>query len=215
VAFDPQSGVLFVADTLSHTVKAYRKTGAGWTRTITLGSQGVSGNAFDRFDFPRGLALDSGGRLFVADDFNDRILIFNPPFANGEAAADSIGAGANGGFANPKAVAMSGHTLFVADYFNNRVLRFTGPFPRPIRSMSPRVFSRASATRSTSPPIRTAPSSSPTSRTGASRASPTPSRRRPGRPRRPSPTTWDRSPSESRPTGRGASTSRTTGATGF
>ena len=45
--------------------------------------------------------------------------------------ADSIGAGANGGFSGPKAVAMSGHTLFVADFDNNRVLRFTGPFLTP------------------------------------------------------------------------------------
>ena len=30
VAFDPQSGTLFVADTLRHTVKGYRKNGAAW-----------------------------------------------------------------------------------------------------------------------------------------------------------------------------------------
>jgi mannan endo-1,4-beta-mannosidase len=131
VAVDPRSGLAFVADTLSHTVKIYQKAGAAWNKVATLGAQGLSGDAMNRFNFPRGLAVDPGGRLFVADDFNNRILIFNPPFANGEAAVDSIGAGANGGFDGPKAVAMVGHTLFVADYNNDRVLRFTGPFLTP------------------------------------------------------------------------------------
>lgn len=84
-----------------------------------------------QFNFPRGLAFDPNGRLFVADDFNKRILIFSPPFTNGKAASDSIGAFANGGFAGPKGLAMIGNTLFVADYYNNRVLRFTGPFTTP------------------------------------------------------------------------------------
>jgi DNA-binding beta-propeller fold protein YncE len=86
VAVDPRSGLVFVADTLSHTVKGYRKDGAIWTKTVTLGQQGVPGTGFNRFNFPRGLAVDAGGRLFVADDSNNRILIFDPPFANGASA---------------------------------------------------------------------------------------------------------------------------------
>lgn len=131
VAVDVRTGLVFVADTLSHTVKAYRKQGSAWTKTVTLGQEGVPGTGFDRFNFPRGLALDPDGRLFVADDFNNRILIFDPAITNGAAAADSIGAGANGGFSGPKGLAMVGHTLFVADYNKNRVLRFTGPFLTP------------------------------------------------------------------------------------
>ena len=46
-------------------------------------------------------------------------------------AADRIGAGANGGFAHPKGLALIGQSLFVADYDNDRVLRFTGPFDTP------------------------------------------------------------------------------------
>lgn len=132
VAMHAQFGIVFVADTLSHTVQGYCRTAAGaWTRVVTLGTQDVSGDASNQFFFPRGLAVDPGGRLFVADDFNNRVLIFDPPFTNGEAAADSIGAFANGGFDGPKGLAMVGHTLFVADYSKNRVLRFTGPFRTP------------------------------------------------------------------------------------
>jgi len=131
VAIDVRTGTVFVSDTLSHTVKGYRKIAGIWTKTVTLGTQDVSGNAFTQFNFPRGLAVDPNGRLFVADDSNNRVLIFNAPVTTGAAAADSIGAGANGGFNGPKGLAMTGHTLFVADYYKNRVLRFTGPFDTP------------------------------------------------------------------------------------
>src|SRR5205814_7491299 len=82
VAIDYESGLVFVADTLSHTVKGYRKKAAGWTKVVTLGEENVPGAGFDHFNFPRGLGVDPGGRLFVADDSNNRILIFDPPFAN-------------------------------------------------------------------------------------------------------------------------------------
>ncbi|HKY92536.1 MAG TPA: glycosyl hydrolase [Nevskiaceae bacterium] len=131
LAWDAQTGTLFVADTLDQTVAGYRFSNGAWTRRFTLGVSGAPGDAFDRFEFPRGLAVDPGGRLFVADDGNSRVLVFDPPFTSGEPAADSIHASADGGFSGVKAVAMIGHTLFVADYFGNRVLRFTGPFQTP------------------------------------------------------------------------------------
>jgi DNA-binding beta-propeller fold protein YncE len=132
VAVDPDSGTVFVADTLSHTVKGYRRNAAGaWARVVRLGAEGEAGQDYSRFQFPRGLAVGADGRLYVADDFNNRVLIFAPPFADGDSAVDSIGAGDNGGFAHPKAVAAVGSSLFVADYDKDRVLRFTGPFDTP------------------------------------------------------------------------------------
>ena len=131
VAIDIPTGTVFVADTLSHTVKGFRKINAAWQLTVTLGAHNSSGSGFNRFNFPRGLAVDSRSRLFVADDYNNRILIFNAPYTNGASAVDSIGGWGNGGFNHPKAVALQGDTLFVADYNKNRVLRFTGPFNTP------------------------------------------------------------------------------------
>jgi mannan endo-1,4-beta-mannosidase len=132
VVVDAGSGTVFVADTLSHTVKGYRRAATGaWTRVVQLGTQNVPGAGVDQFHFPRGLAVDPNGRLFVADGANQRVLVFDPPFADGAAAVDSIGAGHDGGFDRPKGLAMVGHTLFVADSQNDRVLRFTGPFDTP------------------------------------------------------------------------------------
>lgn len=134
VAIDTATGAVFVADTLSHTVIGYRLKSGAWKKFVTLGKSGVSGSSFNRFNFPRGIAFDSRGRLFVADDSNNRILIFDAPLADGASAADSIYAGSNGGFSSPKAVAIVGDALFVADYFGDRVLRFTGPFKTPDQS---------------------------------------------------------------------------------
>lgn len=131
VAVDTQTGFVFVSDTLSHTVKGYRKVGTAWVKFVTLGAPDTPGTALTRFNFPRGLAIDPSGRLLVADDSNNRILIFYPPFTSGESARDVITARFDGRFSGPKALAMSGDTLFVADYDNNRVLRFTGPFDTP------------------------------------------------------------------------------------
>ena len=136
VAVD-NDGFVYVADTLSHVVRIYRQNTVGGPYALhaTLGTPGTPGPGMARMNFPRGLAVTGssgpGGRLFVADDYNDRVLIFNAPFTDGEAAADSIGAGNNGGFSHPKAVAFAGGKLFVADYDKNRVLRFPGPFNDP------------------------------------------------------------------------------------
>jgi hypothetical protein len=132
IAIDVRTETVFVADTLSHTVVGYRYLpGTAWTKVLTLGSRGVSGNGYNQFYFPRGLTVDSNGRLFVADDYNNRILMFDQPFSDGQYASDSIAAGADGGFNHPKGLAISGNALFVADFYNNRVLRFTGPFTTP------------------------------------------------------------------------------------
>lgn len=128
------TGTVYVADTLNHTVDIFVPTGSGSYPahpTYVLGTPGKSGADLNQFDYPRGLAVDETGRLYVADDDNNRVLMFDPPFSSGMSADDSIGAGNDGGFAGPKAVAVSGDSLFVADYYDNRVLRFTGPFNDP------------------------------------------------------------------------------------
>jgi hypothetical protein len=89
-----------------------------------------------------GLAMDTGGSLYVADDANHRVLRFSPPFSTNMAAslvigqADFISGSANrGGTAGqdtlnrPKGVAMDASgNLYVAEYENNRVTRYSQPF---------------------------------------------------------------------------------------
>lgn len=127
-------GTLYVADTLAHDIDIFTPDGNGnypATPSVQLGTPFVSGNAGNQFTYPRGMALDSAGRLLVADDYNNRIQVFYPPFTTGQFANDSIGAGNDGGFGNPKDIELVDNQLFVADFDNNRVLRFTGPFDNP------------------------------------------------------------------------------------
>lgn len=123
----------------------------GMNADLVLGQANFSGNQVNRGQstpsnnglwFPRGLAFDQQGRLYVADMYNHRVLRFDPPFVNGKGAAlvigqanftsgtanrDGLGAKATGLW-SPAAVAIDGNgNLYVADRDNNRVLRFDAP----------------------------------------------------------------------------------------
>jgi len=89
-----------------------------------------------------GVAVDANGNLWVADDGNNRVLEYTPPFSSGMAATLAIGqpdlvsGDANQGNANPTASSLfdpgctidpSGN-LWVADFYNNRLLEFVPPF---------------------------------------------------------------------------------------
>jgi len=89
--------------------------------------------------FPRGLAVDAAGNLYVADTNNNRLLVFDAPFTS-DGVADKVwgqtsftgttcnsgGAGADT-LCSPWGVALdAAGNLVVADTSNSRVLVFTG-----------------------------------------------------------------------------------------
>ncbi len=86
---------------------------------------------------PAGLAVDSAGRLYVADTNNCRVLVFDDPFGTDADADLVIGttAGAcNGTVAEPGRLFLprgvmvdASDNLWVADTFNCRVLEYDGP----------------------------------------------------------------------------------------
>ena len=90
------------------------------------------------FVAPIHLAFDASGNLWVADQFNNRVLMFKPPFTNGKAASIVIGHGdftSNGpattqtGLSNPVDLGFdSSGNLWVVDSNNYRVLMFKPPF---------------------------------------------------------------------------------------
>jgi hypothetical protein len=135
--------VLFFApgDTTADTV-------FGQLGTFTSGVKNNDGSgqtgvpSAESLNFPRGLALDSSGGLYVADRENHRVLYFAD---DGDTAADRVyghsgsfasgvpnddGAGTAGSptaenFNQPPSVALDGNDgLYVADRDNNRVLYF-------------------------------------------------------------------------------------------
>jgi DNA-binding beta-propeller fold protein YncE len=99
---------------------------------ITLGDVGVPGVGPTRFNSPEGVAW-SGGDLIVCDAGNNRVLRFENPRTNGQAAANVIGqtnfsnsgaAKTSSRLAVPSACAVFDGILLVSDSSNNRVLRW-------------------------------------------------------------------------------------------
>lgn len=81
---------------------------------------------------PQGIAFDKSGDLFVADNGNNRILEFKPPFTDGESASAIVGTAENetsrSSLNSPIGVALdSSNNLWVADEGDQRVVEFSAP----------------------------------------------------------------------------------------
>ncbi|MBE2197380.1 MAG: cellulase family glycosylhydrolase [Anaerolinea sp.] len=140
VVVDTQGNV-YIAETENHRVLIY-PPGETTQASVVIGQYGMACPAGQTtFFFPRGLALDSNGRLYVTDQFHYRVLIFTPPFTSGMLASgvigqpdltacnpDGGGAVSGSGLNGPRGVALdSGDNLYVADSENNRVLKYAAP----------------------------------------------------------------------------------------
>jgi sugar lactone lactonase YvrE len=143
VAVDPTTGKVFVVDALNHRVLRFGSTAAlsnGASAEGVLGqltfTSSVSATTQSGLSAPAGLAMDSAGRLWVADTQNNRVLRFDSAAAKANGAnadgvlgqidfTSSVTATTQSGLRSPTAVAAdSSGRLWVADSGNNRVLRF-------------------------------------------------------------------------------------------
>jgi len=154
IAFDAE-GNLWVSDPGNNRVLRFpvAELGAGAVNQpsadLVLGQNDFSSNSLpanptrsskNYLSQPAGLALDPGGRLFVADSAN-RVVVYTPPFATGEsiarimgvvatASAPPVGAstlgavGSNGQALPPQSVFMVGSNPYVADTGNARILGY-------------------------------------------------------------------------------------------
>jgi sugar lactone lactonase YvrE len=123
-----------VADSVNNTIRKITSAGVVTTLAGQAGSRGSadgSGSAA-RFNNPTGVALDSGGTVYVADEFNNTIRKITSAgvvttlagLPGGEGSADGTGAAAR--FILPTAVAVdSAGTAYVADSVNNTIRKIT------------------------------------------------------------------------------------------
>jgi sugar lactone lactonase YvrE len=149
VSADPGNNV-WVADTLDHRVVRFPPSGGA--ANLVVGQAGfVSSTTFPPYvpgcsatlmNSPVGVSMAPSGRVHVADFYNNRVLVFSPPFTNGMSAsavfgqADFNSCSANRGGA-PSAQTLSqphgawedaSGNVYIADYGNNRVLVYNTPF---------------------------------------------------------------------------------------
>jgi sugar lactone lactonase YvrE len=167
VAMDPATGKLFVSDRLNHRVLRYTNAAAyqnGSAAEVAFGQSSTSlggfpgGASTQTLLSPRGLAVDSNGNLWVADNSYNRVLRFpnaatvdnsgGAPTADlvlGQTAFNtSTSSSSSSGLSGPYAVAVSSTDVWVADGNNNRVTSYhlsglaaTGAAPWKILSATP------------------------------------------------------------------------------
>jgi hypothetical protein len=164
------SGNLYVADQENNRVVEYTNpfTACGVTfpcvggaanlvfgqgGSFTSNTANKGGVTADSLYYPAGVAVDGSGNLYVADDFNDRVLEYDNPLAPGggtpgtpgsagDTTADEVfgqggiftsatcnkGGVSDNSLCEPTGVAVDGSgNLWVADFANSRVLEYTAP----------------------------------------------------------------------------------------
>jgi len=131
VAID-SSGNLYIADTFNHRIRKVN-TGGTITTVAGTGSYGYSGDGgaatSAKLYYPRGVATDSAGSFYIADNLNHRIRKVNTGGTiTTVAGTGSAGYSGDGGAAtdaklnNPYGVAIdSAGNLYIADKENHRI----------------------------------------------------------------------------------------------
>ena len=122
------SGNLYVGDRQNHLIRKISPQGV----VTTLAGNGNEGyadgpGAGAQFNYPKGLAVDEAGNVYVADRGNQRIRKISPAGEVSTLAGNGIAGSANGKgtaaqFNKPNDVALDSHgNLFVADYRNHQI----------------------------------------------------------------------------------------------
>jgi sugar lactone lactonase YvrE len=125
------AGNLYVADTINNRIR--KVSAAGEVTTLAGGPSGFAdGVAREaRFRYPRGVAVDAAGNVYVADKDNDRVRKVSPAgdvttLAGAGVRGYADGPAAQARFAEPEGVAVdAAGNVYVADGGNHRIRKIT------------------------------------------------------------------------------------------
>jgi uncharacterized protein (TIGR03437 family) len=157
-------GNLYIADTFNHRIRKVTPDGA----IRTIAGNGIARDSGDggpataaSLNYPKGIAIDASGNLFIADCFNGRIrLVTEDGRISTVAGNGALGYGGDGGkaigaklqFPSGVAVGMLGN-IYVADTGNHRIRLLAPtldaslpPSIRLARAAGPAAFGSTSAT---------------------------------------------------------------------
>jgi DNA-binding beta-propeller fold protein YncE len=118
------SGTVFVADRFNMRVQQCTTSdGFVYTCTVFAGVTGEIGSDSAHLQ-PSGIALDKNGWLYVADDSNNRVQVFDANGIYRGTIGGSSGAN-NNQLRNPEGVAVDqGGNVYVTDTYNQRIQKF-------------------------------------------------------------------------------------------
>jgi sugar lactone lactonase YvrE len=124
VAYDA-AGSLYITDILNYVVRVVNTSGiiSTYAGNGTAGYRGDGGPATSSsLNFPRGMAFDSSGNLYIADTANHRVRVVNPAGTINTFAGNGVrGYGGDGGLAtnarigNPRGVAVHSGRLYISN----------------------------------------------------------------------------------------------------
>ena len=136
---------LYIADTFNNRVLIYNPvpTSDNAPADVVVGQPDMTSNAMNQggsvaahtLDYPYSVCTD-GTKLYIADYYNHRVLIYNPVPTLNNASADVVvgqpnmtsnssnqgGSVAANSLYHPSSIYADGAKLYIADYFNHRVL---------------------------------------------------------------------------------------------
>ncbi|NEN85356.1 fibronectin type III domain-containing protein, partial [Paenibacillus elgii] len=120
------SGNVYVADSNNERVQRLDISSNSWSEWIYIG--GVVGKGLGEFKYPNGVAVDSGGNVYVADFGNHRIQkleVATGAWSEWKKSSGREGS-ALGEFDGPTDVAVDSRgNVYVSDFYNHRVQKLT------------------------------------------------------------------------------------------
>jgi hypothetical protein len=123
------SGNIYVADADNHRVQKCTLSDSDYTCTTFAGETGVSGDDFSHLAHPLGVAVDGAGRVYVADEWNNRVQVFDSTGAY----LTTIGGvwGTNTGqMIGPSGIALDrAGNVYVTDRDNHRIQKYAPGVP--------------------------------------------------------------------------------------
>jgi streptogramin lyase len=128
------AGMIYISDTYNHTLRSISSDGVVTTLAGQPGEEGTADGMGEtaQFDYPRGLAVDSKGNIYVGDRYNDTIRKVTPAglvstlagMAGVPGSADGIGNEAR--FNEPYGVAVDpAGDVYVVDSVNDTIRKIT------------------------------------------------------------------------------------------